>query len=260
MTKANPSPRVPDVRQKEFPARDRLIFPLDVPTLSEAKRWVNRLNGHVGLFKVGLELFTAAGPDVVRMIADRSDAGIFLDLKFHDIPETIKSAARSACRLGARFITVHAGDGPTPLKAAVAGAGRKTKVLVVTVLTSIGKSDVAGLSGVLENAIRDLVMVRAHVAGLAGCAGVVCSGMEVAEVKRAMGKKFLAIVPGIRPAWARISRDDQRRIVTPFEAITRGADYIVVGRPIRDDRSPTRAADRVVGEIEKALEKGPAPG
>lgn len=234
-------------------SKDRIIFALDVPSRSEALEWVDLLKDHVGIFKVGLELFVAEGPGVVRAVTERGGRGVFLDLKFHDIPATVKGAVSSASSLGAQFLTVHCDEGRGLLEAAALGAGSGVKVLGVTVLTSLSKEGLyeAGIDASAFKTPRDLVLHRARLAKLGGCAGVVCSGQEAAAVKMELGKDFLVITPGIRGAGD--EKGDQQRTVTAFEAVRNGADYIVVGRPIRKARDPVKAATMIGEEIEKAL-------
>ena len=236
-------------------AKDRLIFPLDVPDAQEARRHVTLLGEHVGVFKIGLELFVSEGPPIVDSIADLTDAGIFLDLKFHDIPATVQQAIRGgSCLHRANFITVHCD--PNLLEAVTTEVPDHTKVLAVTVLTSLDSNQLAalGIRPELAAEIVKLVVQRARIAKKAGCAGIVCSGHEVQAVKEECGDDLLVVTPGIRPEWGDISKDDQRRIVTPYQAVKNGADYIVVGRPIRAATDPIEAAFMVVNEIERGLE------
>ncbi|MBI3595790.1 MAG: orotidine-5'-phosphate decarboxylase [Nitrospirae bacterium] len=234
-------------------AKDRLIFALDYASLEEAKRAVVSLNGHVGLFKVGLELFVSSGPGIFKVITESSNCGVFLDLKFHDIPETVQAAVRAAAAYKARFVTVHASEGKRLLKAVVNEIHNDTKVLAVTVLTSFSQGDMrdAGMEKDLD--ICELVLRRARWARETGCAGVVCSGSEVRQVKERVGQELITVVPGVRPEWATVSNDDQRRVTTPRQAILDGADYIVVGRPIRRAKNPVQAAEKVIEEIKTAL-------
>jgi orotidine-5'-phosphate decarboxylase len=207
----------------------------------------------VGVFKIGLELFVAAGPDVVRKVREAAPGcGIFLDMKFHDIPATVKGAMASAARLGADFVTVHCDDGGPLLKAAVEAAG-KTKVLGVTVLTSLSRESLveAGMDPKYSADPSELVLHRARVAKVAGCAGVVCSGHEARRVREEFGSDLLIITPGIRGREDAIG--DQKRVVTPRDAIAAGADYIVVGRPIRKAPDPAAAAEKIAAEVETAL-------
>ncbi|MBI5642326.1 MAG: orotidine-5'-phosphate decarboxylase [Deltaproteobacteria bacterium] len=232
--------------------KDRIIFALDVPSLSEAEKYAGMLKDHVGVFKVGLELFVACGPAVIEAVK-KSGQGIFLDMKFHDIPETVRGAMRSASALGAEFITVHCDEGGALLKAAVEGNTGSAKVLGVTVLTSLSDESLKEI-GIDTNKYRtplDLVLHRARLAKLAGCAGVVCSGHEVDSVKNEFGPDFIVVTPGIRSSGDAVG--DQKRVVTPYEAIYNGADYIVVGRPIRKAHDPRKAAELIAREIGKAL-------
>ena len=237
-------------------ARDRLIFPLDVPDVGEASTLVALLGDHVGVFKIGLELFVAAGPSVLERIGGLTDAGIFLDLKLHDIPETVRRALRALPhRDRVTFLTVHCDPGL--LAAVMEEVSPPTRVLAVTVLTSLDSTQLLalGIGPELAGEPVKLVLRRAALAAEAGCHGVVCSGGEVAAVKRQFGEKLLTAVPGIRPDWSGVGRDDQRRVATPYEAVRDGADYIVVGRPIRDAADPRAAATRIAREIERALKE-----
>jgi orotidine-5'-phosphate decarboxylase len=234
--------------------KDHLIFPLDVPDKSEALRYIHLLREEVGLFKVGLELFMAGGPRLLEELVNAigSPAKIFLDLKIYDIPSTIVGAIRAILH-GVAWITVPSDLGPTGLQKIVAGTA--FKILAVTVLTSTTGKDIKalGYERRYEEDPAQLVLDRARMARDAGCHGVVCSGREVAAVKKACGPDFLAVCPGIRPEWAQVPGDDQQRVVTPYEAIKNGADYIVVGRPIRTAAKPADAARKVVEEIAKGL-------
>ena len=230
--------------------KDRIIFALDVASVDEASRFTSLLKDHIGMFKIGLELFVACGPAVVKAVRDNGGKGIFLDLKFHDIPETVKGAMRSASTLGADLVTVHTSDGQAMMKAAVEAAGA-SKVLGVTVLTSLTADAFpeVGIDGKFTP--ESLVMHRALSAKAAGCSGIVCSGQEARAIRDSLGPDFLIVTPGVRSADDAIG--DQKRVVTPFEAVKNGADYIVVGRPIRKAADPIEAAKRIAGEIEKAL-------
>ena len=229
--------------------QNRLIFALDVPGKKEAKHYAKVLEGVVGCFKVGLELFISEGPDIVKMIQDQSAANIFLDLKLHDIPATVRGALRSAKKLGVRYISIHSTEGEEILETAQEVKGSGLEVLAVTVLTSTSASSLASL-GIREDInAAALVLDRATRAQNSGCAGVVCSGEEAKLVKSKCGGDFKIVVPGIRPEWARVSGDDQNRIATPSQAIEDGADMIVVGRPIRDANDPREAAQKIIEEI-----------
>ncbi len=231
-------------------AKDYIVFPLDVASEAEARGLVELLAGEVGMFKVGLELFVRCGPSIVRYIHAAGPAGVFLDLKLHDIPETVSRAMAGVAELGVRLATVHCGESPRMLAAAVAAAG-PVRVLGITVLTSVSAAE-ARAAGFQEE-LTQLVMRRAAEANAAGCAGIVCSGLEVAGVKARFGREFLAVTPGIRPEWAGGGKDDQARVSTPAAAVTAGSDYLVIGRPIRDAADPREAARRVADEIASAI-------
>jgi orotidine-5'-phosphate decarboxylase len=212
------------------------------------------LGESVGVFKVGLELFIKEGPEMIAAIRDESKAGIFLDLKLHDIPETMRRALRSAGSLGAEFVTVHCEQGHNMLRDE-AVKGSTTKILGVTVLTSLNTGHMLelGYREDLAGDLQRLVLKKAHIAKDAGCHGIVCSGREVGAVKRELGMEFLAVTPGIRPKWSIVSGDDQERIVTPYQAVRDGADYLVIGRPIRDAKDPKEACAMTAQEIASAL-------
>ena len=233
---------------------ERVIFPLDVSSIDEAKRYIHLLKNNIGVFKVGLELFVREGPKVLKLIADETHAKIFLDLKFHDIPETVRRAQSAANAYGIDFITVHCNEETKLLKAAADSTKKNTMVLGITVLTSLSKKDIinSGIKKELQNPLN-LALHRAETANKSGCDGVVCSGKEVKPIKEIFGNDFIVVVPGVRPSWSKISNDDQSRIATPHEAIANGADYIVVGRPIRDAGNPADAAKKIADEIAKAL-------
>jgi orotidine-5'-phosphate decarboxylase len=230
---------------------ERIIYALDVPDGREARRHAARLRGAVGVFKVGLELFVAEGPEIVTAIQD-AGGPVFLDLKLHDIPATVEGALAAAAALHPRFVTVH-GDALIGLKGGLDARHPDLDVLAVTALTSL---DVKSLSALgLGPALRDpeaLAVARAKLARQKGCAGVVCSGREAAAVREVMGKDAVIATPGIRPKWAR-DDDDQRRTVSPAQAVAAGADYLVVGRPIRVAADPRAAAERIAQEIADAV-------
>lgn len=235
--------------------KDYLIFPLDLPNRDAAIAFADRLKHSVGMFKIGLELFIRAGPDMIGVIREMGPAQIFLDLKLHDIPATVGRAMRAISSLGVRFATVHCGENVRMLEAAVAGSRGRVAVLGVTVLTSVAAADIrrAGYRQAFSDSLDELVLQRACDARNAGCAGVICSGHEAPLIKSELGPEFLAVTPGIRPQWSLDDGDDQRRATTPARAIAGGADYLVVGRPIRDAADPKAAADRVTEEIRSAL-------
>jgi orotidine-5'-phosphate decarboxylase len=235
--------------------KDYIIFPLDVPSTSAAKRYVELLSEHVGLFKVGLELFVQSGPEIIRFVQNSGPAGIFLDLKLHDIPATVSRVMARIADLGVVFATVHCGESREMLEAAVSGSRGKVGVLGVTVLTSISNKDIleAGFQEKYSLDLSALVMKRAAMAEAAGCSGVICSGLEVTAIKKTFGEDFIAVTPGIRPLQDEIEGDDQHRITTPAQAVENGSDYLVIGRPIRDAKNPKDAATRIAEEIETIL-------
>jgi len=226
-------------------ARERVIVALDVPDLAALERFLDRLEGRPAFYKVGLELFVAEGARAVAVVRERGGR-VFLDLKLHDIPETVARAAASAARLGVDLLTVHAAGGAEMLRRAVEAAG-STGILAVTVLTSASESDLEadGVVGSIAAAVARL----ARLAAAAGVHGLVCSPQELAEVKGA-APRLLTVVPGVRPAGAALG--DQKRVATPAGAICAGADYLVVGRPVRDAPHPAEAFDAIVAEVEAA--------
>jgi orotidine-5'-phosphate decarboxylase len=220
--------------------RDRLVFALDVPGRQPALALFEQLREHVGCFKVGLELFVAEGPDLVRELAGR--APIFLDLKLYDIPATVGRAAAAAACLGATYLTVHADE--AALRAAAAAAPGLS-ILAITVLTSVSAEKLARTAG--GRSVLDVVLERAEMAQRAGCRGVVCSGQEAVAVRARCGDDLLVVTPGVRPAGT--AAGDQARVVTPSAALAAGADMVVVGRPIRDAADPVAAARAIVAEL-----------
>jgi orotidine-5'-phosphate decarboxylase len=235
--------------------KDYIIFPLDVATIDAAKKYVELLAERVGLFKVGLELFIRCGPEIIDFIHSQTAARVFLDLKLHDIPATVGRAMTRIADLGVAFATVHVGETRRMLETAVEGSGGKVGILGVTVLTSVSAKDLesAGYRQDLYDDMPLMVLQRAQLAHEAGCAGVICSGLEAGQIKERFGNDFLAVTPGIRPAGAVTAKEDQQRITTPAQAITAGADYLVIGRPIRDAEDPRQAAGRIAEEIEDAF-------
>jgi orotidine-5'-phosphate decarboxylase len=234
-------------------AKDYIVFPLDFSSLKEAADYVKLLDGHVGMFKIGLELFIDQGPSVVKMVKDNSKAKIFLDLKLHDITATVGRAMSRVADLGVDLVTVHCSS-VAMLQAAVKGGQGKTGVLGVTLLTD-NDADMVAASGFKPEYVADpqaLVMLRAKMAKDAGCVGVVCSGREVEIIKTTFGPSFLGVTPGIRPEWTLLENDDQKRVTTPAQAISYGSDLLVIGRPIRDADDPAIAAQKVAQEIERA--------
>lgn len=235
-----------------------IVFPLDVPDRNEAMRYVTLLKDHIGLFKVGLELFISEGPAILDAIHDIAGRKVFLDLKLHDIPVTMTRAFLAASRHQPVFVTVHCDQGEGVFSDVGQDNPGRTRLLAITLLTSLHREDLKRL-GYTQELIDDLsrlALLKARLAKEAGCHGVVCSGHEVAMIRSALGRELLVVTPGIRPAWATVGKDDQKRIVTPAAAVENGADYVVIGRPIRDARDPLDAATRVADEIAGVLSKG----
>jgi len=222
--------------------RERLIFSIDVPSAADARALVGRLGESVRFYKIGLELSTSGGYfELLDWLVKRGNR-VFCDLKFHDIPETVRRAVANLRGRGVTFLTVHADRGV--MGAAVKEKG-EMKILAVTVLTSVGPADLAetGYAGKLE----DLVLARARAAAETGCDGVISSGLEVSAIKAKFGARLLAVTPGIRPAGGEAA--DQKRVVDVAQAFRNGADYIVVGRPIRDAKDPAAAAEAIQATI-----------
>lgn len=227
----------------------RLIVALDFASGDAALDMVRRLaDAPIGMLKVGSELFTASGPELIRDLAARRQA-VFLDLKFHDIPNTVAGAVTAAARLGTSMLNVHASGGLAMMRAARRAASDtapNTRVIAVTVLTSLDQQDVTRLG--MPGSPGELVLRLADMAAEAGLDGVVASPAEVAELRRRFPPPFLLVVPGIRPAWGGEAAD-QKRLATPAEAVAAGADYIVVGRPITRSPDPREAALHIIEEI-----------
>jgi orotidine-5'-phosphate decarboxylase len=240
------------------PQRERLIFALDVGGgLDEAFSWVDRLWDHVGLFKVGKESFVRYGTEIIRQIHARGGK-VFLDLKFHDIPNTVARAAEAAADLGVAMFNLHALGGMRMMEETVAALERVARkrgkpapvVLAVTVLTSLNDGDLEAMG--FGGGTRETVLNLARLAQNAGIAGVVASAEDAADIRKTCGREFLIVTPGIRGA-GEVARDDQKRIMTPCEAVRRGSDYLVVGRPIRQAEDPAGEADGIVREIARGL-------
>jgi orotidine-5'-phosphate decarboxylase len=244
-------------------ARRRLIFALDVASLKEVDHYVALLADEVGLFKVGKQLFVHAGPEVVRRIHAKGGT-VFLDLKFHDIPQTVASASVEAARLGVKMFTLHASGGVDMLRQAqravrtVCRAERLTRptLLAVTVLTSLGRDDLKRV-GVRAGPATQVVRL-AQLAQQAGIDGLVASPREIAAIRRACGDKLTLVIPGVRPQGS--TADDQKRILTPHQAMQAGANYLVVGRPIRDATDPRQAVRDIVADMARGLRKQPQVG
>jgi orotidine-5'-phosphate decarboxylase len=229
-------------------ARERLIVALDVPSVAEARDLTNQLSGHVGVFKIGLELAMSGGIEFARTLANDGHQ-VFLDLKLLDIGNTVTKAVSNAAASGFAFLTLHAY--PQAMRAGVSGVGESSlRLLGVTVLTSMDQADL--LNTGYRQTPRDLVIARAKDAVAADMPGIVCSPQEITAVRDAVGHGLILVTPGIRPASA--DTGDQKRVATPGSAIRDGADYLVVGRPITQSDDPVAAADAIVSEIEAALE------
>jgi orotidine-5'-phosphate decarboxylase len=230
-------------------ARDRLIVALDISGLAEAEALVDRLRAAVDTFKVGSQLFTAAGPAAVEMVRKRGGR-VFLDLKYHDIPAIVGGAVREAARLGVTLLTVHASGGAAMLRAAAEAAaevGRdRPRILAVTVLTSLDRAALLRELGV-PVAVEGHAVALAGLARAAGCDGVVASPQEAARLRTVLGRAALIVTPGVRPAGG--AADDQARTATPAAACRAGADYLVVGRPITGAPDPAAAAAAILAEI-----------
>jgi len=227
---------------------EKLIVALDVKSLDEAKGIVKKLSPTVKIFKVGMGLFTLYGPDTVKIVHD-SGAKVFLDLKFHDIPNTVTHALRSAAKLGIFMVNIHTlGGSEMMMRAAEAirESDNKPKLLGVTVLTSMDQSSIEEIG--IDKKVEDEVVSLARLGKDSGLDGVVASPKEVSLIRNNLGKDFIIVTPGIRPAGA--EKSDQKRIMTPREAIETGADYIVVGRPIIETKDPLAAANKIIKEME----------
>jgi orotidine-5'-phosphate decarboxylase len=247
--------------QNNLAAKDKLIIALDVDTPAQALDLVNQLHGVAGMFKVGSQLFTSAGPQIVRDII-ALDAKVFLDLKFHDIPHQVAGAARSAAELGVSLFTVHASGGSEMMRravdaVAVAGekGGTRAAVLAISVLTSMDATTLSqiGVTATPSESVNRLVKL----AEASGVDGVVASPHEIESIRQAVSNpKFLVVTPGIRPANNATTREDQKRVATPAAAIAAGASYLVVGRPITGASDPVAAAHAIVAEMETSQTNG----
>ena len=230
---------------------ERIIVPLDVPTLTEAIALVDKLP-QVSFWKVGLELFVSCGTQILTILQERKKR-IFLDLKFHDIPNTLAGACRSAQVWGVDFLTIHATAGPKALQASVAALGEKNsrpKLLAITLLTSINSRELAfDLKIPLE--LPEYVLQMAILARESGLDGAVCSPQEVAQLRQVCGHDFLLICPGVRPSWSETG--DQRRVMTPAKALQAGANYLVIGRPITAAADPVLAWERIGEELATSI-------
>ncbi|MFT3700608.1 MAG: orotidine-5'-phosphate decarboxylase [Kofleriaceae bacterium] len=229
-----------------FSIGNRLIAALDTPSRADAEALVGKLDGVPSWVKIGLELFCGEGPAIVRDFTARGLA-VMLDLKLHDIPETVARATARVAGLGAGLLTVHASGGHAMLEAAVRAArdAGDTRVLAVTVLTSLDDSDLAQIGAIAP--VADLVKKRAQLAAAAGCDGIVASPHEVAAIREVVPADFLVVTPGVRPEGS--AAGDQKRVMTPRQARAAGADLVVIGRPLRDAANPAATARAIVDEL-----------
>ncbi|GAB4342220.1 MAG: orotidine-5'-phosphate decarboxylase [Desulfobulbaceae bacterium] len=234
---------------KNIPLDERIIFALDFGDPGLAAEWVRRLDGHLGFFKVGLQLFLAGGWPVVEDILGRGNK-VMLDLKFFDIPETVRLAVEQLQNRGVSFATIH---GNRPIIEAAVAEKTDLKILAVTVLTSFDESDMREMG--FTGSVRDLVLTRARKALELGCDGVVSSALEAAKLREELGKNFLVVTPGIRPgANGDSGDDDQKRTATARQAIINGADHVVIGRPISTSDDPVGTVLAIKEEIAQGLE------
>jgi orotidine-5'-phosphate decarboxylase len=240
----------PDVMGRRDPL-DCLIVALDLPSADTAMDLVDQLQGYCRWFKVGMELYYAEGNSIIERLRDRGFE-VFLDLKLHDIPNTVAGAVRSVASAGASLLTIHAGGGAEMMRSAAlaATAPGAPRLLAVSVLTSMDAAQLAAV-GVLDPPATQVLRL-ARLAAAAGIDGLVCSAEEVAAVRQAMGPDTLLVVPGIRPAGPSATADDQRRIATPAEAMARGASMLVVGRPITQADDPAQAAAEILRQMHLA--------
>jgi len=239
--------------------RDKLIFALDLgEDLDEAVRWADLLKDHVGMFKVGKEAFIRFGPRIVSSIRERG-GNVFLDLKFHDIPNTVAMASQAAIKLGISMFNIHALGGREMMERAVDSVNKTASILgvtppvllAVTVLTSLNDSDIKEIG--FGCTTGELVLKLAVSARDAGVSGVVASAQDVGPIRKECGRDFIVVTPGIRLLDNNVAGDDQKRVLTPRDAITMGADYIVVGRPIRLADDPVAVADSITEDISRGL-------
>lgn len=232
---------------------DRVFVALDMPEIEGAKAMAAKVAGLVGGVKLGLEFFMAQGPAGIRDVIAAGDLPLFLDLKLHDIPNTVAGAVRSVAPLAPTFLTIHAGGGPAMVRAAADAAREEAerlglvrmRILAVTVLTSLSDEDLTAVGQAVPAA--DQVRRLAQMAHANGADGIVCSPAEVALLRRDLPADFTLMVPGIRPAWA--AANDQKRVMGPRDAVAAGADHLVIGRPITADADPAAAARRIAEEL-----------
>jgi orotidine-5'-phosphate decarboxylase len=234
--------------------KDRIIVALDTPDKIVCERLVKTLRRTISMFKIGSELFTACGYEAISIVLD-SGAQVFLDLKFHDIPNTVANASQIVSRFGVKMFNVHALGGEKMMRAAKAAVEGETQkrgldkplILAVTILTSVSEENMRNILGT-DRSLDEQVLMLAKSAKEAGLDGVVASAHEVSMIKKKLGDDFIVVTPGVRPAW--VAQQDQIRVVTPREAFENGSDYLVIGRPITAASDPLEAAERIVEEVE----------
>jgi orotidine-5'-phosphate decarboxylase len=225
-------------------AADKIIVALDVPTKREALELVEKLRDQISFFKIGLQLYTAKGPEIVRAVSS-TGSKVWLDLKLHDIPNTVARAVESASRLGVQMLTIHLSGGSEMIRAATAARPNNMLLLGVTILTSATEETLHEIG--IQDKVDNQVLRLAKLGIEAGIDGVVTSPHEIKPLRRALGNKIKIIVPGIRPRWS--EPGDQRRTMTPREALEAGADYLVIGRPITAHRNPSDAVAKILDEL-----------
>jgi orotidine-5'-phosphate decarboxylase len=225
-------------------SRDKIIVALDVPTKTAALDLVEQLASEISFFKVGLQLYTAAGPEVVRETL-ATDAKVFLDLKLHDIPNTVGRAVESAGELGVQMLTIHLSGGEAMIREAVAARSNNLSLLGVTVLTSADEQMLRQIG--IKSTINEQVLRLAQLGAKAGVDGLVASPHEVKPLRAELGDDIKIVVPGVRPKWA--EADDQKRVMTPRQALDAGADYLVIGRPITAQAKPREALAKILDEL-----------
>lgn len=245
------------VKSQRPPAKDQIIVALDVETAAQAREIVSGLRGEVGAFKIGLQLFTAAGASLVREVVSAGER-VFLDVKFHDIPNTVAKASIEAARLGVWMFNIHASGGGEMMRRAAEGVSEicakenleKPKLIGVTVLTSADQTTLEEIG--VASGMETQVLRLAHLAAAAGLDGVVASAREIKTVRAGIAdENFLIVTPGIRPISA--TNDDQKRVMTPTQAVLKGSDYLVIGRPIITAEDKTAAVREIVREIESGI-------
>jgi orotidine-5'-phosphate decarboxylase len=224
---------------------DKIIVALDVPTKTEALKLVQKLGDKISFFKIGLQLYTAEGPEIVRAVSSMGSK-VFLDLKLHDIPNTVARAVESAGRLGVRMLTIHLSGGSEMIRAAISARTNNNWLIGVTVLTSSTEETLREIG--IRDKIDDQVLRLAKLGVEAGIEGVVASSHEIKTLRRGFGDRSRIVVPGVRPSWS--ERGDQKRTMTPRQALEAGADYLVIGRPITAHQDPPEAVAKILEELD----------